>query len=91
MNPTPKEVELAVRVFALSVKIVYDMADKPSPHPQEEYHAAEYLDEMETLLLHQVLTDFPDVSSGEEFLSSCGLDYLSERLQKMAEQWECEL
>ena len=40
MNPTPKEVELAVRVFALSVKIVYDMADKPSPHPQEEYHGS---------------------------------------------------
>ena len=73
------------------MKIVYDMAEKPSPHPQEEYHAAEYLDEMETLLLHQVLTDFPDVSSGEEFLSSCGLDYLSESLQTMAEQWECEL
>lgn len=87
MNPTPKEVELAVRVFALSVKIVYDMADKPSPHPQEEYHAAEYLDEMETLLLHQVLTAFPNDDTREAFLKETGLGYLTERMLALEEQW----
>ena len=87
MNPTPKEVELAVRVFALSVKIVYDMADKPSPHPQEEYHAAEYLDEMETLLLHQVLTAFPDEKARRTFLMETGLGYLTGKMIALYEAW----
>ena len=87
MNPTPKEVELAVRVFALAVKIVDDMADKPSLHPQEEYHAAEYLAEMETLLLHQVLTAFPNDDTREAFLKETGLGYLTERMLALEEQW----
>ena len=90
MNTTPKEVELAVRVFALSVKIVDDMADKPSPHPQEEYHAAEYLDEMETLLLHQVLTAFPDEQTRKTFLKETGLGYLTGRMIALCEQWSEE-
>lgn len=90
MNTTPKEVELAVRVFALAVKIVDDLADKPSPHPQEEYHAAEYLDEMETLLLHQVLTAFPDEQTRKAFLKETGLEYLVSRMRMMEAAWEEE-
>ena len=69
------------------MKIVYDMADKPSPHPQEEYHAAEYLDEMETLLLHQVLTAFPDEEARRTFLIETGLGYLTGKMIALNEAW----
>lgn len=91
VRKTPKEVRAAVRALAKAVKITGEIYEQPLPHPQSLYHAKEYLGDMEGLLVQQVLTAFPDVSLGEEFLSSSGLDYLSDSLQTLAEKWECEL
>ena len=60
------------------------------PNNSYFYHAREYLSDMEDLLVQQVLTAFPDVQSGEDFLSSCGLDYLSEQVETLAADWEKE-
>ena len=88
----PKEVRAAIKALAKAVKITGEIYERPFPHPQSLYHAREYLGDMEDLLVQQVLTAFPDVQSGEEFLSSCGLDYLQGSLQTLAEQWsEVEL
>lgn len=86
----PKEVRKAVRAFARAVKLVADLADLPCPDPQTEYHAKEYLDEMETLLLQQLATMTTDDSEREEVLAISGLDYLSVRLGHMVEELEGE-
>lgn len=83
----PKEVRAAIHALAKSVKFTGEIYELPSPHPQSLYHVREYLADMEDLLVQQVLTAFPDVESGEEFLSSCGLDYLVGSLQVLSEEW----
>lgn len=90
MNTTPKEVQLAVRVLALAVKIVNDMAERPTGEPQSEYHSKEYLDGMEAMLLEQVLTAFPDERSRREFLAETGLSYLTDRMVALNRQWDEE-
>ena len=87
VGKVPKEVRSAVMALAKAVKITGEIYERPSPHPQSLYHAREYLGDMEDLLVQQVLTAFPDVQSGEDFLSSCGLDYLQSGLVTLSEQW----
>ena len=87
VGKVPKEVRAAIRALAKAVKITSEIYERPFPNPQSLYHVREYLDDMEDLLVQQVLTAFPDVQSGEEFLSSCGLDYLHGNLLTLAEQW----
>lgn len=86
----PRDVRMAVRAFARAVKMVADLADLPSPDSLTEYHAKEYLDEMETLLIHQLLTAFPSTQDRETILSEVGLDYLIERTQYLEMDWEEE-
>ena len=90
LTRTPKDVTAAVRAFARAVKLVADMDERPPSHPLSEYHAKEYLQEMETLLLHQLLTAFPGNAERDEVLSDFGLDYLAGRMHIMAEVWEEE-
>ena len=83
----PREVRSAIRALARAVRITEGIYKLPFQHPQSLYHAREYLGDMEDLLVQQVLTAFPDVDSGEKFLSSCGLDYLSCSLQTLSKEW----
>lgn len=80
----------AVRDYARAVRRVVDLMDIPSPDPQTEYHAKEYLPEMETLLLHQLLTATLSEETRLEILSAAGLDYLSDRLSALALKWDSE-
>ena len=84
----PKEVKRAVRALARAVKLVADLADLPSPDPQTEYHAKEYLDEMEILLMHQLLTAYDGKSEREKLLNDYELDYLVERMSLIEQEWE---
>ena len=84
----PKEVRKAVRAFARAVKLVADLADLPCPDPQTEYHAKEYLDEMEILLMHQLLTAYDGKSEREKLLNDYELDYLVERMSLIEQEWE---
>ena len=90
-NKCPREVKNAVRAFARAVKLVADLADLPSPHPLTEYHAKEYLEEMETLLVHQLLTAFAPSEEREGLLANAELDYLMDRTRSMERDWEEEL
>ncbi|MBR6932308.1 MAG: hypothetical protein IKH49_03285 [Bacteroidales bacterium] len=83
----PKEVRRAVRAFARAVKAVADLADLPSPDPLTEYHAKEYLEEMETLLVHQLLTAFGSDSDRVELLSAYELEYLAEMVRSVEKEW----
>ena len=83
----PKEVRKAIRAFARAVRLVADMTDLPGPDPLTEYHAKEYLEEMETLLLHQLITATMDCHEREDILDAYGLDYLVGRLSYMAEDF----
>ena len=87
----PKEVKRAVRALARAVKLVADISETPSPHPQAEYHAREYLNEMETLFLQQLMTAYWEESEREQVLIDFGLDYLMEALQEMHFDWELDL
>lgn len=87
-NECPREVKKAVRTFARAVKLVADIFETPSPHPQAEYHAREYLNEMESLFLQQLMTAFWEESEREQVLTDFGLDYLMETLQEMHFDWE---
>ena len=77
----------AVRAFARAVKAVADLADLPSPDPLTEYHAKEYLEEMETLLVHQLLTAFGSDSDRVELLSAYELEYLAEMVRSVEKEW----
>lgn len=83
----PKEVRKAIRAFARAVRLVADMADLPGPDPLSEYHAKEYLDEMETLLVHQLLTAFSSCEERRMILASNELDYLMDRIQFTEKEW----
>ena len=48
----------------------------------------EYIDEMEILLLHQLLTALDSNRERDAVLEGAGLDYLQERLHVMAKEWE---
>ncbi len=87
MVKCPKEVRRAVKALASAVKMVSDLAVLPQPDPLTEYHAKEYLEEMETLLVHQLLTSFPDNGERETLLSDTGLDYLAEEVRLVEEDW----
>ena len=87
-NKCPREVKKAVRAFARAVKLVADLADLSSPDPLTEYHAKEYLEEMETLLLHQLLTAFYRKCEREKLLYDFELDYLAERMSSIEQEWE---
>ena len=89
-NKCPREVKNAVRAFARAVKLVADLADLPSPDPLTEYHAKEYLEEMETLLVHQLLTAFASSEEREELLANAELDYLIDRTRSVEREWEEE-
>ena len=78
----------AVRAFARAVKLVADLADLPSPDPLTEYHAKEYLEEMETLLVHQLLTAFNSDSERVELLSAHELDHLAEKVRSVEKEWD---
>lgn len=84
----PKEVRRAVRAFARAVKAVADLADLPSPDPLTEYHAKEYLEEMETLLVHQLLTALSSAEERRKVLAAFELDYLIERTLNTEKDWE---
>lgn len=86
----PKEVRRAVRAFARAVKAVADLADLPSPDPLTEYHAKEYLEEMETLLVHQLLTAFASEEAREAVLAEYGLEYLSVKVLYLGREWSGE-
>jgi len=86
----PRDVRRAVRAFARAVKMVADLADLPSPDPQTEYHAKEYLEEMENLLVHQLLTAFASEEGRDAVLAAYGLDYLSERVLYLEREWSGE-
>lgn len=81
---------MAVRAFARAVKLVADILETPSPHPQAEYHAREYLNEMESLFLQQLMTAYQEESEREQVLTVFGLDYLMETLQEMHFDWELD-
>ena len=84
----PGDVKRAVRAFARAVKLVADMADIPSPDPQTEYHAKEYLEEMESLLLDQLLTAFLSEHGREDILEDAGLGHLVGPLRFREAEWE---
>ena len=58
------------------MKKVSLLADRRRPDPQTYFHAVEYLPDMETMLIHQLLTDLPTRAERVELLESCGLSYL---------------
>ena len=87
MIKCPKEVRRAVKALARAVKMVSDLADLPQPDPLTEYHAKAYLEEMETMLVHQLLTSFSDEEEREDILSGAGLDYLAEDVQLVEKDW----
>ena len=74
--------------MARAVKCVEDLADLRDPDPKTRYHAREYLDGMETLLLHQLLTATLSPVVRETVLRSAGLERLEEPLRVMAAEWE---
>ena len=61
MVKCPKEVRRAVKALASAVKMVSDLAVLPQPDPLTEYHAKEYLEEMETLLAYYGREEKADV------------------------------
>ncbi len=84
----PVRVRRAIATFGNVVRQMDDIRNLRHTDPRTEYHAIEYIDEMENLLLQQLITATSDRLEREDLLISCGLDYLLVRLNKMGEEWE---
>ena len=84
----PNEVLRAVKSYARAVKRVSRMADRKRTDPQVHFHAVEYLPDMETLLIHQLLTALPNREQRVEVLESCGLTYLAGDMDLTEKDWE---
>jgi len=87
-NKCPKKVLRAVRDYARAVKRVSSMADLPEDDPQTVFHVVEYLPDMETLLIHQLLTALPTMQERKKVLRDFGLDYLVEEMEMTERDWE---
>ena len=64
------------------------MAELSGADAQTEFHVVEYLPDMETLLIHQLLTAFPTMAEREKVLEDFGLDYLAEDVRLTEKDWE---
>jgi len=83
----PKPLRRALLTFARAVRQVADLSELPGPDPLTEYHAREYLDVMESLLVEQLVTSVPTGAEREALLSVAGLDYLEERVTSVARDY----
>lgn len=90
VRKTPKEVRRAVKALAKAVRAVADIYDMPSPTMQGKYLAEEYLPDMVDILVQQLVTSIPNEAGRQEILSSCGLDFLSEKVETLAAEWKEE-
>lgn len=90
VRKTPKEVRRAVRALAKAVRAVADIYDMPSPPEQGKYLADEYLPDMVDIFVQQLVTSIPSEAGRQEILSSCGLDFLSEKVEALAAEWSEE-
>ncbi len=84
----PGRVRRAIATLGNAVRQLDDIRNLRHTDPRTEYHAIEYIDEMEDLLLQQLITATADRLEREDILISCGLDYLLVRLDHMATEWE---
>lgn len=83
-----KPLHRAVLSFACAVRRMVDLTEIPCPDGSTQYHIAEYLAEMEALLVDQLLTALPTPEERDAVLSVAGLDYLSERVAAQEKDWE---
>ena len=77
-----------MKAYAKAVKLVCELCEMPFADTQTEYHGIEYIDEMETLLLHQLLTSMQTNRERDAVLSDAGLEHLRTRLHVMAKEWK---
>lgn len=84
----PQEVLRAIRSYARAVKKVSRLADRKDPDPQTHFHAVEYLPDMETMLIHQLLTALPTRAERMAVLESSGLLYLAGDMDLTEKNWE---
>ena len=77
-NKCPKQLRWAIMHFARSVKMVEELGEHSSCEPLCEYHYREYVDLMESILVDQVVTAFPDTDEMTAVLTSAGLEHLVE-------------
>ena len=87
-NKCPERVRKAVLAFARAVSLVADMADLHGADPQTEFHVVEYLPDLETLLIHQLLTALPFSPERRKVLDRYGLEYLTEDMELTEREWE---
>ncbi len=83
-----KPLHRAVLSFACAVRRMIDLTEIPSPDEGTEYHIAEFLPEMETLLVEQLVCSLSDHEERKAILHVAGLDYLEMRLDQRARQLE---
>jgi len=77
LSPTP--LRRALLSFALAVHDLQALASLPSPESNTRYHAREYLDVMEDLLVDQLVTAVPSQREREALLLSARVEGLSGR------------
>lgn len=86
-----KEIRRSVCGFARAVRKVADLQETPDRSPNAEYHVAEYLQDMEYMLLEQLMTSTENQQERERVLVESELEYLLPHLQEMASDWEIRL
>ena len=76
--------------FAQSVKMIQELPHKEPDEPICQYYYREYLDLMESILMEQIVTAFPDEDEISAVLTSVGLDYLVDETQMLFREWKEE-
>lgn len=84
------ELKKAVKALAQAFRLTLDLYEQPNHDAKTYYHAAEYSDQMRSLLLEQLLTDCDDLDEADGILREYNLDYLIEDLHIKASEWSRE-
>lgn len=81
------ELKKAVSALAEALRLTLDLYELPKEDSKAEYHAREYSDQIQNLLLEQLLTDCDDLNEADAILRRHGLDLLIEDLHIKSEEW----
>ncbi len=81
-------VELALMTFAKVITIAGNILDDKGADPAELYYAREFLPEMQTLFIEQVVTSIPTHSERRKLIKKVKLEYLYEQMRALEKEWD---
>ncbi len=80
-------VQTALAAFAKAIALTSGIFDMKNPGASELYFAREFLPEMESLFIEQVVTCIPTHLERRKLLRKVKLEYLYEQMKTLEREW----